>query len=200
LTGAIILVAVIVLLVPELLSGPRARSHYLGRSLDEPPLRSYTVDLREGSRGVATAEPSAAPGPPPPQETAPATPAVADVAPPAPTAEARPPSPPVASPPRASVAPSHAVAHSSAAHHGAATTTGPGWSVQLGSFASRENAERLAAELRTKGFGVSVSEGPGAGRKWFRVRVGPAPDRAAALALAGRLRAVGHTGSVVSSP
>jgi DedD protein len=72
--------------------------------------------------------------------------------------------------------------------------------VQLGSFASRENANRLAAELRTKGFGASVSEGPGAGRKWFRVRVGPAPDRAAALALAGRLRAAGHSGSVVSSP
>jgi cell division protein FtsN len=72
--------------------------------------------------------------------------------------------------------------------------------VQLGSFASRENADRLAVELRTKGFGASVSEGPGAGRKWFRVRVGPASDRSAALALAGRLRAAGHNGSVVSSP
>jgi cell division septation protein DedD len=69
--------------------------------------------------------------------------------------------------------------------------------VQLGVFASRSNAERLAQELKGKGFRVSVSEMPGTGRKLFRVRAGPVGDRSAASDLAARLRAAGTPGSVV---
>jgi cell division septation protein DedD len=69
--------------------------------------------------------------------------------------------------------------------------------VQLGVFASRPNADRLAQELRTRGFRVSVSESPGSGRRLFRVRAGPVADRAMAQELAAKLRAAGATGSVV---
>jgi cell division septation protein DedD len=71
------------------------------------------------------------------------------------------------------------------------------WVVQLGVFASRENAERLAQELKEKGFRISVSEIAGNGRKLFRVRAGPVSDRGAASDLATRLRAAGASGSVV---
>jgi cell division septation protein DedD len=70
--------------------------------------------------------------------------------------------------------------------------------IQLGSFASRANAEHLARELRGKGFKASVSESSGGGRKLYRVRVGPTSDRAAADALAAKLRALGRPGSIVS--
>jgi len=69
--------------------------------------------------------------------------------------------------------------------------------VQLGVFASRENADRLAQELKGKGFRISVSEVAGHGRTLFRVRAGPVSDRTAASDLAAKLRAAGAAGSVV---
>jgi cell division septation protein DedD len=70
------------------------------------------------------------------------------------------------------------------------------WMVQLGSFASRANAERLAQQLRARGFQVSVSQGS-TGRRLYRVRAGPAPTRAAATQLAAKLHAAGHAGAIV---
>ena len=57
LTGAIILVVLIVLLVPELLSGP-SRSAPVSQaavsSTEEPPLRSYTINLADDSHGASS--------------------------------------------------------------------------------------------------------------------------------------------------
>lgn len=78
-----------------------------------------------------------------------------------------------------------------------ASSAGSGWVVQLGVFASRANADRLAEELKGKGFKVAVSEIAGNGRKLFRVRSAPLADRGAAQDLAVKLRAAGATGSVV---
>ncbi len=53
LTGAIILVVLIVLLVPELLSGPSRSApapQAAATSSEEPPLRSYTIDLADEPR------------------------------------------------------------------------------------------------------------------------------------------------------
>jgi cell division protein FtsN len=68
--------------------------------------------------------------------------------------------------------------------------------VQLGSFASRANAERLAQQVHGMGFQVSVSRGS-TGRRLYRVQVGPAHDHAAAEQMAAKLRAQGHAGTVV---
>jgi cell division septation protein DedD len=68
--------------------------------------------------------------------------------------------------------------------------------VQLGSFVSRANAEQLAQRVRSQGFEVSVSQSP-SGRHLFRVRVGATHDRAGALALAQKLRGLGHRGTVL---
>ena len=72
-----------------------------------------------------------------------------------------------------------------------------GWMVQVGSFASRDNAERLSRDLKAKGFVASVSESRGGGRNLYRVRVGPEADRGAAQAVLARLRARGVTGAAV---
>jgi cell division septation protein DedD len=69
--------------------------------------------------------------------------------------------------------------------------------VQLGVFASRENAERLALDVRVKGFKVSVSPVTSGSRKLYKVRVGPAPDRPAAEELQSRLKAAGRPGGTV---
>jgi len=68
-----------------------------------------------------------------------------------------------------------------------------GWSLQVGSFANRANAEKLAQNLRAKGIRVYVSSS-GA---HHRVRAGPFPDRPSAERAAGKLRAQGHATSIV---
>lgn len=63
------------------------------------------------------------------------------------------------------------------------------WAVQVGSFAGRDNAERLVARLVDAGFSAfltQVEEGEGVR---FRVRVGPEQDRRRAEVLAERLTA-----------
>ena len=194
LTGAIILVALIVLLVPALLTGPirsapRVLAAASSASAEEPPLRSYTIHLADDARAHTAARASG------PEQPAPIG-AAAAAEPTAPAAAA----PAVATP--ASVAPAPPSVHAAAAM---ATVTPPSasassqsgaWMVQLGSFASRANAERLAQQLRARGFQMSVSQGS-TGRRLYRVRAGPAASRAAAAQLAARLHAAGHAGAIV---
>ena len=185
LTGAILLVALIVLLVPELLTGPvrSAPPVAVPASTEEPPLRSYTITLGEDARTHGAAQPSSAAPQPVAAPEAVATPAAAPAAA-SPTAS---PAPPAATPPATPPAPA------------ATTTPAPGedaWMVQLGSFSIRGNAEHLAQKLKKQGFSASVSQGTG-GRHLYRVRVGPVPDHAAANQLQAKLQAAGHAGSVV---
>jgi DedD protein len=71
------------------------------------------------------------------------------------------------------------------------------WAVQLGSFKKRENAERLAAELKELGFAAFLSQSPTESGGWHRVRIGPLKDRESADAMAGRLKKSSHEGQVV---
>jgi rare lipoprotein A len=58
-----------------------------------------------------------------------------------------------------------------------ASLGGPGLFVQAGAFADPANAERLAARLRGGSYGkVFVRDDEIAGRKMYRVRIGPVPD------------------------
>ncbi len=192
LTGAIILVALIVLLVPELLTGPiKSAPRAVVTSAEEPPLRSYTINLGDDARThSAAAQPeSAVPQPLAAGGNAPAqgkdTPAPATSAAAAPAVVAAPPPPP---PPAAATLTTPA-APAAAGEGGAALV------VQLGSFASRANADRLAHQLKQQGFTASVSQGT-TGRHLYRVRVGPVHDRAAATQLQSKLQAAGHSGSI----
>ncbi len=184
LTGAIILVALIVVLVPELLSGPirpAARAHGPGSSAEEPPLRSYTINLADEAHGGS---PASSPAPSP----EPLTPEPA--APPAATAPMPSPQPAPAEPTAAKPTPAKPAAPP------APTIQSPGagaYVVQLGSFAKRANADRLAQQVHALGFQVSVAHGA----RLYRVQVGPARDRAAAEQMAAKLSAKGHAGTVV---
>jgi DedD protein len=205
LTGAIILVALIVLLVPELLTGPigsAPRTAAVASSAEEPPLRSYTINLADDTQSRSAAALTSGPQPPTPLRAAAgpsgmsaALPAAAESRPPAAASAApsAPQAPPAAPPPPP---PAHSAPASAAAASAASSVAGGTWMVQLGSFASRSNAERLARQVKAGGFKVSVSQGS-SGRRLFRVRVGPAHDREAAMQLAEKLRAAGHSGSIV---
>jgi DedD protein len=223
LTGAIILVVLIVLLVPELLSGPKrpaTAAPAAPTSSEQPPLRSYTINLGDdshsqgssaGSNGPAMPQPSTPEQPLAQSSPASSEPSAAQSQTPAADSSAQttitdePVKPRPTPSPTPSVV-SHAKAAKPIQQKAQTATAGPspassgtesGWGVQLGVFASRDNAERLALDVRVKGFKASVSPVTSGSRKLYRVRVGPTPDRAAAQELQGRLRATGRPGGTV---
>ena len=217
LTGAIILVALFVLLVPELLTGPSAPDVPAGTPTDEG-MRRYTIDLNattsaaqpassqaqptvalppvssmnagsmnagsmnEGAPRAAPGESAAPAGEPHAQPEVP----VAAATKPAPTPLPSP-APVVATPaPRAE-----------APRPTAAPAVRGSFVVQLGSFGSRDNADRLVRDMTAKGFAAFVAPITSGGRELYRVRVGPTRDRSSAEALAAQLRRVGQSGSIV---
>jgi cell division septation protein DedD len=100
-------------------------------------------------------------------------------APPA-SLEARATAPPVATP-----KPEPAAKPAPKAELPAPPKEGSGWSLQVGAFRSRENADKQAAVLKGKGYPTTVSA---PARGLFRVRVGPYSDRAETERVAARLK------------
>jgi DedD protein len=231
LTGAVILVALFVLLVPELLTGPRDPA---GDAPSEEGMRRYTIDLdapASGTQPVAPADPAPAVSLPPVAESsrdvraAPGEAAQPEANTPAPATSApqvSAPAPSVATPmtasPQAVASAPAATAPKPATNPAPVTTavraeppkpapastaaaTNPrgGFAVQLGSFVSKENAERLVRDMNGKGFNAFLAPPiTTGGRELWRVRVGPTRDRAGAEALATQLRRIGQQGSIVS--
>ena len=194
LTGALILVAVLVLLVPEILPGPvdeRGSAGAAGEAAEGPPLRSYSMELGtgDGSTQQALAPQATAAAPEAPAQTPAAEPATTEpVAEPAASAAVAPEPAPLAAP----------VAASPAVPDRREVPANGGWWVQVGSFSQSSNAQRLTGQLNESGFPAQLSSVRSAGKELFRVRAGPVADRAAAQALQARLAAAGHKGSLVA--
>jgi DedD protein len=174
LIGASILVVLIVLVVPELLSGPKPAAPPTGLpALAPEPIRNVTVDLAT-SKAASNAEPESS------SSEAATAPSPAAAAAPVPVTA------PIKAAPVETTAPSP-------------TSLGrPSWSVQLGSFASRENADNLTRQVKGQGFAVYVLPGGAGSALRYRVRVGPLADRQSAERTAAKLKSMGHAGSLVA--
>ena len=183
LIGALILVALIVLLVPEMLSGPRQGQK---SSKEGGAAQTYTIDLSAPTARVA---PGATDSPPP----APPPAAPDDL--PTETVHVESTSEPEAPLPKEEPAPDRTEFPPS----GSSADSGDesAWVVQLGSFASGDNAERLAGELKSHGYKAFVSRLGSGTRTRYRVRVGPEQERARAENLAERLRRDGRQAVVL---
>jgi DedD protein len=218
LIGASVLVLLMVLVVPELLSGRKAATGETPvASTPDNPTRTYTIEL--GKPGSTPMTDPASQSAQFPSETPP----LAPEQPPGNT----PPREPVASPappPQSTAAPSKTAARERS--DAKVTTTGgesrPGtgvpnaeappvtasstgkpsagtWSVQVGAFGSSASARRLVEQLEADGFSAYVSSVERNGKKLHRVRVGPETARASADALAGRLKTRGLPVSLVAN-
>ncbi len=230
LVGATILVALIVLVVPELLSGPKHPGAPPAAGLAAAPTRTVSVDL---STNRATAEPDAAAA----SQAAPAAAASSTPdasasrragersatgatgangagsttgAPPVEGGEPAPASapsvatlgaqtgvqPPLETP---AATPKSSTANQPAARP-ADITPAPQrvWAVQLGSFASKSNALRLAHQLQASGGSFYVAPGGSGSALRYRVRMGPLADRAAAERALAKLKAQGHPATIVT--
>ena len=182
LTGALIFVAVVVVIVPEMFSGPAPRppaTQPAQSSEGGLPLRTYSMTLNDSGETRALV---------------PATPASA-----ASTTEPATAQPTVSEPLPAEPAPVAAVASMPATPEPIAATAGGSWWLQVGIFSSRDNAQRLLQKLRTSGFAVDLDKYLAGGKEMFRVRAGPVRDRSEALALQTRLAASGNN-SVLLAP
>jgi DedD protein len=204
LIGASILVALIVLVVPELLSGPKSAVPSATPAAIFPanapePTRNVTLDLATSkapansevepadAEGSAASAASAAKG----GESAPA-PATSTVA---------------SSSSASATAATTSAAPASAPSASTKTveTAAPSpisvrvtWAVQLGSFASRANADNLSRQLKGQGFSVYVLTGGSGASARYRVRVGPLADRDSAERTAAKLKSIGHVSSLVA--
>jgi DedD protein len=220
LTGAAILVALVVMLVPEMFHGQRGDIPASASSSGEgPPVRSYTIDLSDlagspartaplqstpmNAAGAASAaKPASAPQPE--QTTVPGNTPASDAAGAARNAASPSPTPAATPAPIAASAPAvpraQAPSVSASAHQAAPGTrsAGGGWAVQLGLFAKRDNAERLVHSAQAKGFAVSVSAADAKGL--YRVYAGGMADRSAAEAYSQRLKDQGLPAAVIASP
>ena len=209
--GAIVIVALGIIIIPWLLDGPAQSSRPVERALELPPAeqpgRTYTIPL----------DPAA--GPPVPVETGnggpviqprpgagavqrpPRDDAAAPVAQPEPQAT-RPAAQPTQPPPRP--APQSAPATSAPPAAAPAPQPTPpqagaegAWTVQVGSFSQADNAQALQRRLVSEGFDAFVSRVVTDAGTMHRVRVGPVPERDAAEQQLARLRAAGHAGARV---
>ena len=219
LVGASILVVLIVLIVPELLSGPATAPVGTKLPMSTPePVRNVTVDLATAKPPVP--EPAMTPGTPS-AAAAGAEAGAGETAGTGATAGTATTTGTATTPGAGTTAGAGATTSAGAAPGGAAsaaalesavpapttpadavvskaTAADHGWAVQLGSFASRSNADKLARQVKGQGFSVFVlSSGSGAAAR-YRVRVGPLADRGAATQAAARLKTLGHAGSLVS--
>lgn len=209
LIGATVLVALAVLLIPELLSGRKTVEPAIDEGAAAKGTRSFTIEL--GTPGGQ----ASIPGPPAPSTTAPvsrtpAAPAGESGTPEAAGAVARVEPPAVVeapaaaqSPPDQRAAAEPEPAPASAARPAPSSLPEPaqagGWVVQVGAFGSADTARRLVDELSAAGYEAQVAPVTRSGRTLHRVRVGPASGRPAADQLAQRLKARGLPASVVAN-
>jgi DedD protein len=213
LIGASILVALIVLVVPELLSGPKSAVPSATLPTTFPsnapePTRNVTLDLATSkapanseveqpeTQGSAASAVSAAkageasPAAPAPASPTAGSPSAGSSSTAAPTGAA----PTGAAPP--TVAPTTLKPVETAAQ--SPISARANWSVQLGSFASRANADNLSRQLKGQGFPVYVLPGGSSASVRYRVRVGPLADRDSAERMAAKLKSIGHVSSLVA--
>jgi DedD protein len=199
LIGATVLVAVIVILVPAVLSGPKRDASGPATPDGKRATRTHTIDLGGAvASGARREQPREAA---PPVREAPRLPTVeppgvatepvadlpedAPAAPPPPAKSTTPPAEPAPQPVPRTVA--------------AAPAAKGSWSVQVGAFGSADSARRLVADLRNDGLPAYVAPLSRNGKTLHRVRVGPEPTRAAAEAVAARLKRRSLPATVVAA-
>lgn len=222
LVGAAVLVAVAVILIPEMLSGPSERkAEVSGGDLaaEQGGVRTYTIDLGDRARSganeavapatAATAAVEETPAPPPeivPEADVPANPPVPEKEPAlsapvvASAAEPRPEDRPAALA-KSSQPSSPPPMPAQAAPAPARSTGGQGqpWVVQVGSFAKQATAEKLSQDLKRRGYASFVVPFKPGAQTLYRVRVGPMKERGDADAVVQKLKREGTAAAVVAN-
>ncbi len=196
--GATVLVVFAVLVVPVFLDGPSTDSEISSESVtlpgqSEQRTRQQTIVLnRDRTEPVPQAAGAEQMAPPPATTSSKAASVRSRPTEAIKTAVSKPPATkPAATKPAATKA--------QATKPPSQSVTGM-WAVQMGSFANKSNAERLAVDLREKGFAAFLSQLKTSSGQLHRVRIGPQKDRSSAESVSAQLNRAGHKGQVVPHP
>lgn len=203
LVGAAALAAVAIILIPEMLSGPRTPTNRPEQSTDA--VKTYAIDLQK-KPARRDAEKPPEPDPlqsapsqtvtqtPPPQEQSAAPASNAQALMEAAQVEDAPAPPPEPAPIAKDVPAARPVSASKAPDVSGA------WAVQVASLGTRAAAEQLALDLKRRGYPAFVMEYKTGGKTLFRTRVGPASERQAADDLLTRIRKDYPAAALVTQP
>ena len=211
LIGAAVLIAVAVIMVPELFSGAHSSHDSADNSSsvsasatnnDPGQIKTYRIDLQQHQEVATSSQDSVSAQAMPMVPDTRADAAIsANIAPSTVTSSASSsvtPSSSALSPHNVVV--SHpAVAHSSASsvqmQRTVTASVATGWSIQLGSFSAESTAKEIVANAKSHGFAAYLASVKIGGKTLYRVRVGPFADRDAAESALGKLK---HTYSQAS--
>jgi len=236
LVGAAVLMAAAVILIPEMLSGPRreANAPATARNGSDAGVKTYTIDLSRSpgaengptitaaapppetsaSAGASTGDSRWSQERPPPEVKPPeadepaaaptempvgghqSTPETTRAPAPTPIPETLPP-PPDRSPSSASSGAQERPAPIASA---TAVPTSRGWAVQLGSFASRATADRMASDVTSQGHKAFVMPVKTGTSTLYRVRIGPFTDRGVANEVLRDVKSRVANAAVVAHP
>ncbi|MDE2070758.1 MAG: SPOR domain-containing protein [Gammaproteobacteria bacterium] len=163
LIGAAVLVVLAIIIIPWVLKGGSAPSTTVTRQLALP--QATTAPAAESTYHMALNGPTVA-----------STRSVAATAQPAPATATSHTAMPVVRQPVVTKSSAPAVTPAPATH---AAAHGK-WAVQAGSYANERNARVVERKLAKRGYHAYVSRYHKSGRTYYRVRVGPYADRAAA--------------------
>ena len=228
LIGAAVLVAVAVILIPELLTG-RGPAHTSAPVPGDRGTRTIVIDVPVSGATVSAPTPTPAPataveergpgaivpaqqsgqpaaapettrpGPAPTPVTTPAPAPAATVVDNRPGQVAPGAAPnPAPAASRPAAVPTATAAAAQASSPPAATPRGA-WAVQVGAFGSTGAAAKVVNELSSAGFRAYVSPVQRGGKTLYRVRVGPEAERSRADALAASLKGRGLPATVVAN-
>lgn len=191
--GAAVLVLFVVLVVPVFLDGPPSDAELVSEPLllpgqDRQKTQTVVLDRDRTDPVPSTSNEAAAPDTTPVKQSPPAPIKTAPVVKEEPPADDE-----------KSTADATSAAVSAPVLTSRSSTTGM-WAVQLGSFSNKDNADKLAADLRRQGYAAFLSQLKTDSGQLHRVRIGPQKDRESAEAMAERLVKVGHKGQVVPHP
>jgi DedD protein len=212
LIGAAVLVAIAVIMVPEMFSGPRSHSEVAvdSASASSGQIKTYQIELQSAHSGAATSlaavqEPVAQPAAQPRDETPPANERDGVESSGASSSAS---AAPVANPPRIVTSSSVSAANESAPtapkpaakpkpESVAETSAKPAmtnkqdgeWVVQVGSFGGEDKARQIVAKLKGQGQPAYLGKVTVGGKTLYRVRVGTMPSRAAADAALQKIKA-----------
>ncbi len=179
--GAVILVALAVIFLPMILN-----------KQPEPPAVAPIAEIPPPDSKVVTA---------PVAPLEPAPPAATPTAPAGEPANEPAKAPPAVKPAELPPAPAAKQATPEKKPDKPAAKVEKGWVVQVGVFASAENAKHLRDKLRKQGFTAEIDNHSVEAKSMTRVRVGPYRDNAAAKAAQARLQSeAGVKGVVLAYP
>ncbi len=202
LIGAAVLIAVAVIMVPEMFSGSGSNHASQDQTVsnagssESGQIKTYRIELQHRDAGTASSESTAQVLPVVPDTRLAASsvstsmlPQAADSSSAASAMSGVSASSHSAEPVQAFASTSRSSASSTASSQGSvASGSINGWSVQVGSFETEATAKQIAVTAKSQGFPAYLASAKVGGKMWHRVRIGPFADRDAAAAAVAKLK------------